>query len=126
MNNKPYTDHAFAGIKPFTESLEEAGIPFSILDDSMQPVFENTCGILNPEDDTVKLGKCVKEGNEMFFTEFGIRITPGFRSFIVFLFNHMPTHDELLVTVNDIESIISERLDNIDMNAILEQGRQVQ
>lgn len=125
MNNRPYIDHAFAGIKPFTESLEQAGITYTILDDSPRSLLGEIPGILNPEDDTVKTGKCVKNGNDMFFAEFGIRITPGYRSHIVFIYDHVPERDELLVTVNDIEAIIMQRLDNVDLNDVFEQGKKL-
>ncbi len=115
MKKKPYIDCEFAGVHPFIESLEKVEIHYELMDvPEKDKLYKDAGELLNRETDTVFLGKCVKDGKEMFFTDIGINITPSYNSHVVFVFDHQPSKEEILVCVQDMEKIIMQRLDSFD------------
>jgi len=118
--NKPYADYKFIGVKPFTKMLEEAGVAYALFNDAaIDRLFAEKAEYFNRAEDTICIGKSAQERAEVYFAEFGLKITPSYRSHIVFIFDHHPTEDEMLSTADDIEPLIAKNLENIDFGDIL-------
>jgi hypothetical protein len=107
-------------VKPFTSLLEGAGVEYVVFDDgSESDLFVERPDHFRPGEDAIRVGKCLQEGVEVYFAEFGIRITPSFRSHIVFLFDHHPTREELLAAADDMEGLVEEGLAGVDPGDIV-------
>jgi hypothetical protein len=117
---KPYSDYKFIGVKSFTKMLEEAGVAFILFEDSViGRLFSEKPDYFNADGDAIRIGKCSGEQAEIYFAEFGLRITPSFRSHIVFIFDHHPTEDDMLVTAGDIEGLVAQSLEGVDLGEIM-------
>ena len=118
--NKPYADYKFIGVKPFTKMLEEAGVAYALFSDAaIDRLFAEKAEYFNRAEDTICIGKSAQEQAGVFFAEFGLKITPSYRSYIVFIFDHHPSEDEMFATVDDIEPLIAKSLENVDVNDLL-------
>lgn len=118
--DRPYLASRFIGVKPFTSLLEGAGVDYVVFDDgSESALFGERPDHFRPGDDVIRVGKCLQEGVEVYFAEFGLRITASFRSHLVFLFDHHPTKDDLLKAADDIERLVEEGLAGVDPGDIL-------
>jgi len=116
---KPYVHYKFIGVKPFRKLLNESGIRYVDFEDrSVDVLFEKKPDHFKRSEDTISVGKCLQEGADVYFAEFGIKITKSFCSYIVFIFDHHPTVDDMLVTADDIEPHIQAGLDGIDIEDI--------
>jgi hypothetical protein len=116
---KPYVSYKFIGVKPFTNALDEANIRYVLFDDeSPGRIFHDLTDYFNPGEDSISIGRCIQENADAYFAEFGIKITPSYRSYLVFIYDHHPSVDEMLISATDIESIIQEYLDGVDMGEI--------
>ncbi len=119
-DGRPYLASRFIGVKPFTSLLEGASVEYLIFDDgSESALFQKRPDHFRPGDDAVRVGKCLQEGVEVYFAEYGIRITPSFRSHLVFLFDHHPTFEELLAAADDLEGLVEEGLAGVDPGDIV-------
>lgn len=119
IHEKPYVDYKFIGVKPFTALLDQAGIGFVLFEDvEVRHLYESKPGYFNAAEDTISVGKSTQEGAEVYFAEFGIKITPSFRSYIVFIYDHHPTADDMLVSADDIEALLQENLDGVNLEDI--------
>ncbi|TAL37732.1 MAG: hypothetical protein EPN93_05465 [Spirochaetes bacterium] len=117
---KPYADYKFLGVKPFTKSLDEAGITYTLFaDPAIDFLFTARAGLFNRDTDVIEVGKCTNSDLNVYFAQFGIRITPSYNSFIVFIFDHHPTLDEMVETATGIEELIMRHLDGVDVNDIV-------
>ncbi len=117
---KPYVDYKFLGVKPFTKSLDEAGVTYTIFSDpAANFLFTARADLFNRDEDVIEVGKCTNSDINVYFAQFGIKITPSFKSFIVFIFDHHPSIDEMSVTAAGIEEIIMRHLDGVDVNDII-------
>ena len=118
--DRPYFASRFIGVKPFTAFLEGAGVEYLLFDDDAATgLFRERPGHFRSGEDMIRVGKCLQEGVEVYFAEFGIRITPSFRSHVVFLFDHHPTERELIEAVDDLEGLVEEGLAGVDPGDIL-------
>ncbi len=112
---KPYYDYKFLGIRSFVELLDEAAKDYSMItDSSIENLYQGEASFLNRKDDTVRMGKVPKDGEDVFFLEFGLMIAPqvGARAYIVFIFDHCPTAEQMEQTAADIESLVNSRLED--------------
>jgi hypothetical protein len=117
---KPYADYKFIGVKPFTKMLEEAGVNYTLFDDAaIGRLFSEKPEYFNRNEDTICIGKCLHEKADIYFAEFGLKITPSYRSHIVFIFDHHPTESEMLETAGDIEQLVAQNLEGIDLSEII-------
>jgi hypothetical protein len=117
VNKKPYVHYKFIGVKPFTALLDDAGVRFVLFDDdAVRRLYDAKHDYFNAADDSISVGKCAQEGTEVYFAEFGIKITASFRSYIVFIYDHHPTADDMLASAEDIETLIQKNLDRVDFD----------
>ena len=108
--NKPYIDYAFVGLKPFIKSLYEAGVSYDILTDkNIDRVFDES-EFLNRNTDSISIGLCEKEGKSRYFIECCILLDQEIRSYYVFIYDHYPSFEDIIDTVNDIETLTIESL----------------
>ncbi|MBP7734622.1 MAG: hypothetical protein KA369_01490 [Spirochaetes bacterium] len=116
-SEKPYTLYKFIGVKPFKKLLEEAGVTHLIFDDEAVPrLFKERADYFNEAEDSIAVGKCLQDGVDVYFAEFGIKITKSFLSYIVFIFDHHPTVEEMLATADDLEQLIQQHLEGVNLD----------
>jgi hypothetical protein len=116
---KPYVYYKFIGVKPFTKLLEESGIGYVLFEDpAVRHLYETRSDYFNPADDAIAVGKCTQEGVEVYFAEFGIKITKSFRSYIVFIFDHHPAIGDMEVSASDIDQLVQRNLESVDLEEI--------
>ncbi len=116
-SEKPYTLHKFIGVKPFKKLLEEAGVTYLIFDDEAATrLFKERADYFKAAEDSITVGKCLQDGVDVYFAEFGIKITKSFLSYIVFIFDHHPTVEEMLATADDLEQLIQQHLDGVNLD----------
>jgi hypothetical protein len=115
-NDAPYAYYKFIGVKSFTKLLDDSGVKYVLFDDESIPrLFMERPDHLKAGEDTIVVGKCVQDNMDVYFAEFGIKITPSYRSYIVFIYDHHPVADELLVTVDDMEPLVNRSLDGVNL-----------
>lgn len=118
-NGKPYRLHKFIGVKAFKHLLEEAGVTYHIFEDESVPLLFSERGeYFTDGEDSIVVGKCLQDGVDVYFAEFGIKITASFRSYVVFIYDHHPTAEDMLATADDLERLIQEHLEGVDFNDI--------
>ncbi len=121
-NEKPYTAHKFIGVKPFKQLLEEAGVKYLLFDDEAVPrLFRERPDYFNEGEDSITVGKCLQDGVDVYFAEFGIKITRSFLSYVIFIYDHHPTAEEMLTTADNLEPLIQEHLEGVDLDGIKNQ-----
>ena len=119
---KPYTLYKFIGVKPFKQLLEEAGVKYLLFEDEAVPyLFTERADYFNKEEDSITVGKCLQDGVDVYFSEFGIKITRSFLSYIVFIFDHHPTAEEMLATADDLEPLIQQHLEGVNLDDVKNQ-----
>ncbi len=117
---KPFIDYKFLGIKSFIEFLDEAGLEYHLFEeDDHSSLFHSRFDILK-EGDSVVSGIMTRDEAKAFFSQFGIRITKSYHAYIVFIFDHHPTADDLLKVLEELEEIIMSNLDDVDISDIAE------
>jgi hypothetical protein len=120
---KPYAYYKFIGVKPFTKLLDDSGIGYILFEDeAVRRLYEARPDYFNPADDTITVGKCIQDGVEVYFAEFGIKITKSYRSFIIFIYDHHPTFDDLGVSAADIDRLIQQQLEGVNIEEIRGEG----
>jgi len=116
---KPYAYYKFIGVKSFTKLLDDSGIGHILFDDPAVPrLFDARAEYFNPAEDSIAVGKCIQDGVEVYFAEFGIKITKSFRSYIVFIYDHHPTFDDLDGSAADIDGLTQQNLEGVDLSEI--------
>ncbi|TFH41111.1 MAG: hypothetical protein E4G96_06180 [Chrysiogenales bacterium] len=117
---KPYLHGKLIGVRPFTDLLDHAGVGYVLFDDgAASRLYEERPDHFHPGDDAIRVGKCVQDDAGVYFAEFGIRITPSFRSHIVFIFDHHPLADEILIAADDLDGLVAEGLEGVDPGDIM-------
>ncbi|MCP4133378.1 MAG: hypothetical protein GY754_20590 [bacterium] len=95
--------YKFTGMQPFTSALETAGLEYMILEDeNIDRLFKEQEELYNKENDKIYIGRCEKDGEVLYFLEFGVMLETNLRTHVVFIFNHLPTFEEMIETSNDI------------------------
>jgi len=92
----------------------------------MEELYLEAGDLFKREDDTLMVGKCMKDEKEMFFADIGIKITPSYSSHVVFIFNRLPKNDEILTCIQDMEDIVTQRLDKFDPGILSSSGKTCQ
>ncbi len=116
--HKAYLDYKFMGVQSFIESLDEAKAEYRLFDqDDFRSLFDNNPDLLT-EDDTIKNGFVIRDDTGLYFTEFGLKITKSYHSYIVFIFNHHPSPDDLQLVVQELTTLVEKHLDGVDIEAI--------
>lgn len=121
MNNKNcFIDYKFLGVKPFTKTLEENSIEYVLFEDDVpvKSVFDERSQILDKESDIIETGKCLNNNIEVYFAQFGIKITKSYRSYIVFIYDHHPVQEDLIFAADSLENIINEKINSVDPSEI--------
>jgi hypothetical protein len=119
IHEKPYVYFKFIGVKSFTALLNDVGVRYVLFDDeAVRHIYHARPDYFNASDDFISTGKCTQEDAGVYFAEFGIKITPSFRSHVVFIYDHHPTADEMLVSAEDIETLIQKNLDGVNLEDI--------
>jgi len=116
---KPYMDFKFLGINSFLSILENSKNEYRIFEDDYSSLYRDYKDLLN-EDDTIISGILTQEGEHLFFTEIGLKITKSYMSYFVFIFDHHPVIDDIVFIFKELEDIINSSLDGIDISAIAE------
>ncbi len=116
--DKPYSLYKFIGVKPFKKLLEESGVTYMLFDDdaAVPIIFRERAEYFNRDEDSIAVGKCLQDGVDVYFAEFGLKITKSFLSYIVFIFDHHPTTEDMLATADDLEPLVQEHLDGVNID----------
>ena len=117
MTEIPYIYFKFLGVNSFIKTLNDSDTSYTIYDDNYDELFSKYESILSKED-TLKTGILSRDGQHVFFTEIGIKITKSYTSYFVYIFNHHPTEDEIDIIINGLESIVNDSLNSIDPSEI--------
>jgi len=117
MTATPYIYFKFLGINSFIKTLNDSDTEYTLFDDTYEDLFNKYSTILNKED-TLKTGILSREGQHVFFTEVGIKITKSYSSYFIFVFDHHPAEGDIDFIINGLESLINENLDKIDPSEI--------
>ncbi|MCL2154931.1 MAG: hypothetical protein FWH53_04620 [Leptospirales bacterium] len=117
MTETPYIYFKFLGVNSFVKSLNDSDTSYTIYDDNYDKLFSKYESILSKED-TLKTGVLTRDGQHVFFTELGIKITKSYTSYFVYIFNHHPTEDEIGIIINGLESVVNDSLNSIDPSEI--------
>jgi len=117
MTDTPYTYYKFLGINSFMKMLDDSETSYTVYDDNYDKLFSKYEGILGKED-SLKTGVLSRDGQHLFFTEIGVKITKSYTSYFVYIFDHHPTEAEIEFIVGSLESIVDENLNNIDPSEI--------
>ena len=125
LNDKPYVDFMFLGMKSFIEQLDQAGTDYNIIEDKNTDALLNESGfIFNKETDTIKIGRASRGDKDYHFIEFGLKITPNIISYIVFLFYDRPSISDMRTAAADIEPLVNEYLEAVGMPGLDKNGNQ--
>ncbi len=116
---KPYMDFKFLGINSFLTILENSKNEYRVFEDDYSSLYRDYKDLLN-ENDTIISGILSQEGEHLFFTEIGLKITKSYMSYFVFIFDHHPVIDDIVFIFQELEDIINSSLDGIDISAIAE------
>ncbi len=119
MAATPYIYFKFLGINSFIKTLDDSNTEYTLFDDTYEALYDKYAAVLNKED-TLKTGILSREGQHIFFTEVGIRITKSYSSYFIYIFDHHPVEDDIEFIINSLESVVNENLDRIDPSEIAE------
>ena len=123
MESSLYIHYRFLGLRSFPEILDESGTPYHIFEDDLTPLYAHRSTILKEEEDSVITGVIRKQGEEAFFGEFALKITPSFRTHIVFIFDHHPTLEDMNEIVDILPDLVSRELENVDLSRLADLTR---
>ncbi len=118
MPEKKYIDYRFLGVQSFRETLGKNNVEHRVFDDDIAPLYEKYAEILNAGEDTVRTGIIIRDGQMIYFAEFGVKLTKSFHAYYVFIFDHHPTLDDLGSVAGELESLAECALDGIDISSI--------
>ena len=113
MTDTPYIYYKFLGINSFMKTLDDSNTSYTIYDDDYEKLFTKYEGVLG-KGDTLTTGFLNRDGQQVFFTELGIKITKSYTSYFVYIFDHHPTEDDIEFIINGLESLVDENLNSID------------
>lgn len=113
----PYIYFKFLGISSFIKTLNDSDTEYTIFDEKYEDLFEKYNSILSKED-TLKSGILSRDGQHVFFTEVGIKITKSYSSYFIYIFDHHPVEKDIDFIINGLESLINENIDRIDPSEI--------
>jgi len=113
----PYIYFKFIGINSFIKTLDDSNTEYTIFDEQYEELLDKYSAILSKED-TLKTGILSREGQHVFFTEVGIKITKSYSSYFIYIFDHHPVESDIEFIINGLETIISENVDKIDPSEI--------
>jgi len=117
MTATPYIYFKFLGINSFIKTLNDSDTEYTIFDEKYEELFSKYAAILSKED-TLRTGILSREGQHVFFTEVGIKITKSYSSYFIYIFDHHPVADDVEFIINGLESLINENIDRIDPSEI--------
>lgn len=117
MTAAPYIYFKFLGINSFIKTLDDSDTEYTLFDEKYDKLYEKYTGILSKED-TLRTGILSREGQHVFFTEVGIKITRSYSSYFIYIFDHHPVEDDIDSIINGLESLINENIDRIDPSEI--------
>jgi hypothetical protein len=123
MESSLYIHYRFLGLRSFPEMLDESGTPYHIFEDDLSTLYEHRSGILKKDEDSVLTGVIRKKGEEAFFGQFALKITPSFRTHIVFIFDHHPTLEDMEGIVNILPDLVARELENVDLSRLADLTR---
>ena len=117
IEGKPYFDYKFLGVEPFTVALSKSGVSYESIEHSHSEKMKSDEKIFFSDEDVLAIGLCSKDGKDIYFADFGISIAPGIQTFVVFLYDHEPTFEDILSTSMEIESLTMEHLQASQKNS---------
>jgi len=117
MTATPYIYFKFLGINSFIKTLDDSDTEYTLFDEKYENLFNKYAAILSKED-TIRTGILSREGQHVFFTEVGIKITKSYSSYFIYIFDHHPVNDDVEFIINGLESLINENIDRIDPSEI--------
>lgn len=117
MTATPYIYFKFLGINSFIRTLDDSATEYTLFDDSYEELFRKYDSILN-KDDTLKTGILSRDGQHIFFTEVGIKITKSYSSYFIYIFDHHPVQNDIEFIINGLETLVNENIDKIDPSEI--------
>jgi hypothetical protein len=117
MTATPYIYFKFLGINSFIKTLDDSDTEYTLFDENYEDLFNKYSAILNKED-SIRTGILSREGQHVFFTEVGIKITKSYSSYFIYIFDHHPVNDDVEFIINGLESLINENIDRIDPTEI--------
>jgi len=117
MTTNPYIYFKFLGINSFIKTLDDSNTEYTLYDEKYEGLYNKYSAILSKED-SVRTGILSREGQHVFFTEVGIKITKSYSSYFIYIFDHHPVENDIEFIINGLESLISENIDRIDPSEI--------
>lgn len=117
MTATPYIYFKFLGINSFIKTLDDSDTEYTLFDEKYEDLFNKYAAILNKED-SIRTGILSREGQHVFFTEVGIKITKSYSSYFIYIFDHHPVNDDVEFIINGLESLINENIDRIDPSEV--------
>jgi len=117
--DKPFIDFRFLGVNSFFTILENSKSEYRVFEDDYSTLFMDYKDVLNVED-TIVSGIITQDGQHLFFTELGLKITRSYRSHFVFIFDHHPVQGDIAYILQKLEDIINSSLEGVDISAIAE------
>lgn len=119
MTSAPYIYFKFLGINSFIKTLDDSDTEYTIFDDKYENIYDKYASILSKED-TLKSGILSRDGQHVFFTEVGIKITKSYSSYFIYIFDRHPVDNDIDFIINGLESVINENIDKINPSEIAE------
>jgi len=117
MAATPYIYSKFLGINSFIKTLDDSNTEYTLFDDNYENMFSRYESILG-RDDTLKTGILSRDGQHVFFTEVGIKITKSYSSYFIYVFDHHPVERDIEFIINGLEALVNENIDKIDPSEI--------
>jgi len=117
MAATPYIYTKFLGINSFIKTLDDSNTEYTLFDDKYEKLFTKYDFILGKED-TLKTGILSRDGQHVFFTEVGIKITKSYASYFIYVFDHHPVEADIEFIINGLEALVNENIDKIDPSEI--------
>lgn len=117
MTANPYIYFKFLGINSFIKTLDDSDTEYTLYDEKYEDLYNKYSAILSKED-TLRTGILSREGQHVFFTEVGIKITKSYSSYFIYIFDHHPINDDVEFIINGLETLINENIDRLDPSEI--------
>ena len=110
IEGKSYFDYKFLGIESFSSALVKSGVSYESIEHNHSEKLKKDENIFFSDEDSLAIGLCSKDGQSIYFADFGISVAPGIQTFVVFLYDHEPTFEDISETSLEIESLTIENL----------------
>ena len=116
FEGKSYFDYKFLGVESFKSALKKSGVSYRSIDKDYIDRLKKDEKIFFSDEDSIFIGLCSKDERSIYFADFGISIAPGIQTYVVFLYDHEPTYEDITETCLEIESLTMKHLQEAQGN----------